>query len=229
MEWISAFRTQTADRILHRLKRKGSWMGRNQSQMPVDNDKMMLSAGRKWAVNVEVVLFRPRLTLNNRKTVLWRWGNCKNRGGRATPVYSLVLRRIDSSSQRVQTSARRRGGAEHFWSRDVSEHVSATCLLIDHKATFSLSAHLRDQRDVLGEQLEPTEIRLEDAQQEGFKWEKEDLCPAGSHRSLRCTSLFARSPNEDHSKRDSFYTLCASYLSYLVWLRIETRRKEAHG
>lgn len=70
MEWISAFRTQTADRILHRLKRKGSWMGRNQSQMPVDNDKMMLSAGRKWAVNEEVVLFRPRLTLNNRKTVL---------------------------------------------------------------------------------------------------------------------------------------------------------------
>lgn len=59
--------------------------------------------------------------------------------------------------------------AEHFWSRDVSEHVSATCLLTDHRATFSLSAHLRDHRDVLREQLEPTEIRLQDAQQEGFK------------------------------------------------------------
>lgn len=92
--------------------------------------------------------------------------------------------------------------AEHFWSRDVSEHVSATCLPIDHKATFSLSAHLRDQKDVLGEHLEPTEIRLENAQKEGFKWEKEDLCPAGSHRSLRCTSLFARSTNENHFKRD---------------------------
>lgn len=52
---------------------------------------------------------------------------------------------------------------------DVSECVSATRLLIDHKATFSLSAHLRGERVVLGEQREPTEIALEDAQQEVFK------------------------------------------------------------
>lgn len=135
--------------------------------------------------------------IEQQKNVLWRWGNYKNRGDRATSVYALVLRRIDCSSQRVQTWR-----AEPFWSRDVSEHVSATCLLIDHKATFSLSAHLRDQRDVLGEQLEPTEIRLQDAQQEAFKWEKEDLRPAGSHRSLRCTSRSARRTNEDHFKRD---------------------------